>query len=212
VRVKWSNQGRNRKCKKQLPHVAFSSNREGIELIELNRSILPVAGCGLERASFASPRTWPSVRAVSFDHTNQQVEKNLSLGGIERRQYAIIGSFGFDVQSSPERFSLRREIEITYSPVRIIGLSLDEALRMKAINNKARITRIDSHSVSETALVDSRLNFKRNERAVLQLYEILPCKGFRNHAGANLLKASGQGSRAARQGRSSTGGFDRHPG
>jgi hypothetical protein len=33
-------------------------------------------------------------------------------------------------------------------------LSLDEALRMKAINNKTRITRIDSHSVSETALVD----------------------------------------------------------
>lgn len=83
---------------------------------------------------------------------------------------------------------------------------------MKTINNKTRITRIDSHRVGETALVDSRLNFKRNERAELQLYEILSCKGFRNHAGANLLEASGQGSRPARQGRSPTGGYDRHPG
>jgi hypothetical protein len=183
-----------------------------MEPIELIGSILSVTQCLLERASFASPRTWPSVCAVSFDHTDQQVEKNLTLSGFEWRQYAIVGRSGFDAQSSPERFSLRREIEIAYSPVRIIGLALDKAFRMKPINNKTRITRIDSHRVSETALVDSRLNFKRNERAELQLYEILPCKGFRNHAGANLLKASGQGSGPARQRWTTTGGHDRHPG
>ena len=131
------------------------------------------------------------MRAIPFDHTDQQIEKNLTLGGFERRQYAIVGGSGFDAQSSPKRFSLRREVEITYSPVRIISLALDKAFRMKPINNKTRITRIDSHPVSETALVDSRLNFKRNKRAELQLHEILSCKGFRNHAGANLLKASG---------------------
>jgi len=53
----------------------------------------------------------------------------------ERRQYAIVGGSGFDAQSSPKRFSLRREVEITYSPVCIISLALNKALRMKPINN-----------------------------------------------------------------------------
>ena len=75
------------------------------------------------------------MRAIRFDHTDQQIEKNLTLGGLERRQYAIVGGSGFDAQSSPKRFSLRREVEITYSPVRIISLALNKAFRMKPINN-----------------------------------------------------------------------------
>jgi hypothetical protein len=129
------------------------------------------------------------VRAVSFNDADQKIEKNLSLSGIKRPQYAIVRGFGFDAQSSPESSSLPCEIEIACPPVGIINLPLDKTLRMKPINNKTRIARIDPHRVSEAALVNSRLKLQRNERAELQLYEVFPIQGFRNPACANLLKA-----------------------
>jgi len=142
----------------------------------------------LKRTPLAAARSWAGKDSIFLDDADQEIDEQLPLGGRERREDAVVCSEIFGNQASPQSRPACCKVQLAHATIRAIHAAVDQAQRLKLIDNLTRVDRNDADSFGQAALVDTRNSIDASKRGPLERRQVLPDERFGDHRRTDLLK------------------------
>src|SRR5438093_470669 len=138
------------------------------------------------------------IGGVFLNDARQEIEQNLTLARLERREDAVTGVVVVGKQAMIELLALRRQIEVPSPPVAAAHAPFNQPSLFKFQDDNARIVAIDPKSRRKANLVDAGLAVffvDIGQRTHLQRGKVCFRYGARNHCDAYLVKPPRQSRR-----------------